>query len=65
VQEIIEAQSLASFDRVSFKEYGNSSLEFEIVYYLLTSDYEVFMDTQHVVNLELFRRFAEEGIEFA
>ena len=64
-QEIIEAQSQASFDWVGFKEYGNSSLEFEIVYYLLTSDYNVFMDTQHVINMELFRRFAEEEIEFA
>ncbi len=63
VQEIIKAQPQASFDRAHFKEYGDFSLNFEIVYYLLTSDYNVFMDTQQAINLEIFRRFSEEEIE--
>ena len=65
VQEIIEAQPQTSFDRVHFKAYGDSSLNFEVVYYMLTSDYDVFVDVQQAINLEIFRRFAEEGIEFA
>ena len=32
---------------------------------MLTSDYGVFMDIQQAINLEIFRRFAEEGIELA
>jgi small-conductance mechanosensitive channel len=32
---------------------------------MLTSDYNLFMDIQQATNLEIFRRFAEEGIEFA
>ena len=63
VQEIIEAQSQARFGRAHFREYGDFSLNFEIVYYMSTSDYNAFMDTQQAVNLEIYKRFAEEGIQ--
>ena len=65
VQEIIEAQLQTRFGRAHFKEYGDFSLNFEILYHMLTTDYNVLMDTQQTINLEIFRRFAEEGIEFA
>ena len=32
---------------------------------MLIPDYSTFMDTQQQINLELFRRFQEEGIGFA
>lgn len=63
VKEIIESQPQTSFDRVDCRELGAASLRFEIVYYVLSSDYNVYMDAQHAVNLEFVRRFAEEGIE--
>ena len=53
------------FGRAHFKEYGDFSLNFEILYHMLTTDYDTFMDVQQAINLEVFRRFAEEGIEFA
>jgi small-conductance mechanosensitive channel len=65
VKGVIESQPQTSFDRVDFKELGASAFRFEIVYYLLTDDYNVFKDIQHVVNLELVRRFEQERIEFA
>lgn len=65
VQETIEAQPETRFGRAHFKEYGDFSLNFEIVYYMLTPDYGVFMDVQQAINLEILRRFTEEGIEFA
>ena len=65
IRESIESQKTARFDRVHFKEYGNSSMNFEIVYDVLDSDYTLYMDTQQAINLEIFRRFGEEGIEFA
>jgi small-conductance mechanosensitive channel len=63
VQEIVEAQPYARFGRAHLKEFGDFALNHEIVYYLLTSDYTVFMDTQQAINLEILRRFAEEEIE--
>ena len=65
IKEAIMAQPLARFDRAHFQKFGDSSLDFEAVYYVLTSDYNQFMDTQQAINLFLLRRFSEEGIEFA
>ena len=65
VEGIIKAQPQTRFGRAHFKAYGDFSLNFEIVYSMLTSDYGVFMDIQQAINLEILRRFAEEGIELA
>jgi small-conductance mechanosensitive channel len=65
IQQAIEAQADARFDRAHFKSFGQSSLDFEAVYYVLKPDYNVFMDVQQAINLQLVRRFAEHDIEFA
>ena len=65
VGDIIEKVENARFDRVHFKEYGDSALNFEVVYFVSTPDFNIYMDVQEVINLEIFRRFQEEGIEFA
>ncbi|MCD6344617.1 MAG: mechanosensitive ion channel family protein [Anaerolineae bacterium] len=65
IQEIIESQPHTRFEQTHFKTYGDSSLNFETVYYLSTPDYEVYLDVQQAINLEIFRRFASEGIQFA
>ena len=65
VQEIVEMQEYTRFDRAHFARFGDSTLDFEIVYYMRTPDYRTFMDIQQTINLALFRRFEEEGIQFA
>jgi small-conductance mechanosensitive channel len=65
LRQIIEAQSHARFDRAHFKEYGDSALIFEVVYYVTTPDYNLYMDVQQQINLEIYRRFQDAGIEFA
>ncbi|MBM3284975.1 MAG: mechanosensitive ion channel family protein [Candidatus Aminicenantes bacterium] len=65
IREIIEAQELARFDRSHFKEFGDSALIFENVYYVKKPDFASYIDTQQAINLALCRRFQEEGIEFA
>ncbi len=65
IQEIIESQELTRFDRAHFKTYGPYSLDFEIVYYVKSPDYKTYMDIQQAINLAIYRRFEEEGIEFA
>ena len=37
----------------------------EYVYYILTPDYNFYMDVQQRIDIALFERFAAEGIEFA
>lgn len=65
IRETIEAQELARFDRAHFAKYGDFALIFEVVYYMKQPDFNLYMDTQQAINLDLFRRFAESGIEFA
>jgi len=62
---IIEAQPDLRFDRSHFKTFGSFSLDFETVYYVLDPDYNVYMDRQQTINLEIARAFAARGIEFA
>ncbi len=65
IREAIGRHEATRFDRSHFKEYGDSSLVFETVYYVLSPEYNIYMDIQEAVNLEIHRRFEEEGIEFA
>jgi Small-conductance mechanosensitive channel len=65
VREAVEAQTETRFDRAHFKSFGASSLDYEVVYWVLKPDYTVYMDAQQAINLTLIRRFREEGIDFA
>jgi small-conductance mechanosensitive channel len=65
IREIVEAQKQVRFDRAHFKEYGDFSLNFEVVYYVKVPDYNIYMDIQQAINLAVYRRFEEQGIEFA
>jgi small-conductance mechanosensitive channel len=65
VREIIQRRPDTRFDRAHFKEYADSSLLFEVVYFVLDPDYNRYMDIQQEINMELFGRFEDEGIEFA
>ncbi|WP_218082004.1 mechanosensitive ion channel family protein [Anthocerotibacter panamensis] len=65
VREIIENQAQVRFDRAHFKEFGASSLDFEIVYYALSGDYNIYMDIQQAINLAIYEHFEAEAIDFA
>lgn len=65
IREAVEAQPSTRFDRSHFQGYGESALNFETVYYVLSPDYNVYMDTQQAINFAILRRFEEDGIPFA
>lgn len=65
MREIIEAQPDVRFDRAHFQKYGDSALVFEVVYSVNSPEYNLYMDRQQAINLAIYRRFAEAGIEFA
>jgi small-conductance mechanosensitive channel len=65
LREIIEAQAQARLDRAFFKGFRDFALDFEVAYFIDSADYHVFVDTQQAVNVAIFRRFHERGIEFA
>jgi small-conductance mechanosensitive channel len=65
VKEAVEAVPLTRFDRAHFMKYGDFSLNFDIVYYVLSPDYLEYANTQQAINMGIHKKFEEEGIEFA
>jgi small-conductance mechanosensitive channel len=65
VRSIIEAQPETRFDRCHFAKYGDFALAFEAVYYVLSPDYNRFMDVQQEINLTVYASFEDARIEFA
>ncbi len=65
IRQIIENIKDTRYDRAHFQGYGDFSLNFEIVYYVLTGDYNKYMDIQEQINLAILKRFEAEGIDFA
>ena len=65
VKKIIEDIPEARYDRAHFFEYGNFSLDFEVVYYVLSGDYNKYMDLQQEINFAIKEEFERFDIEFA
>jgi small-conductance mechanosensitive channel len=65
IESIVGAEELATFDRAHFASYGDWSLVYEVVYYVASPDYNLYMDIQQRINLAIYDAFAERGIEFA
>jgi len=65
VRKIVDSNELAKIDRVHFKEFGDFSLNFEVVYYMNSKDYAKYLDTQQEINFAIKDAFEKEGIEMA
>lgn len=58
----------ARFDGVYFRELSDFSLVFEVGYFVRKQEHDAhaaFVDTQHRINMQLLRAFAENRIELA
>ena len=65
IKNIIVSIEATTFDRAHFQSYGDFSIIFEIVYYVIGPDYNKYMDIQQEINLRLYEEFEKRGIEFA
>ncbi len=65
MEDIIAKHKMTKFDRCHFKTYEDSSLNFEIVYFVKNPDYAKYMDIQQDINLAIYKIFEKEKIEFA
>lgn len=65
IREIVEKEAQVRFDRAHFQAYGAYSLDFQVVYWIKSPDYTVYMDCQQAINLAIGRRFEQEGVVFA
>jgi small-conductance mechanosensitive channel len=65
IEKIIKGTGDTVFDRSHFFSYGDFSLVFETVYYVMGSSYNKYMDIQQKINFAIKEEFEKHGIEFA
>ncbi len=64
-KSVIQREELASFDRAHFAKYTDWCLQYEMVYYVNSADYNVYMDVQQRINFAIYEEFDRRGISFA
>ena len=65
VEEICTHNDLIRLDRVNFFNFSASSLDYEIILFFSTGDYNSYMAAREQFNLELKAEFEKAGIDFA
>src|SRR5690606_6884436 len=65
IRHIIESESNTRFDRSHLASHAVGSIDYETVYYVLSADYNVYMDIQQRINLRLHRELEQRGVKFA
>jgi len=65
LEKIISQQPEVKFDRAHLKNFAESHLEFEIVYHLNKSDYNLYMDTQQTINFQILEYLNQHHIDLA
>lgn len=64
IRQYIDSVELARFDRAHLLQFVERGLEFEVVYYVLSADYNVYMDLQQDINLAIMKAVHAQGQEF-
>jgi len=62
---LVSGFSDTTFDRAHFKEFGESGLRFELVFFVETSNYHRYMDVVQEINLGLKAGLAKMNVAFA
>ncbi len=65
VEKVIKNIKDTTFDRAHFFSYGDFSLVFEVVYYVMSRDYNIYMDIQQEINFDIKKEFDARDIVFA
>lgn len=65
IKKVVKETRNADLDRVHFKAFGDFSLNYEVVYYVPSADYNMYMDVQQELNLKIKEALEKEKIEFA
>lgn len=65
VEEFVRRHDKLKFDRCHLTKFSDHSLDYEFVFLVTDSDYNLFMNLQQTILIDIFRKFREEKIEFA
>lgn len=61
IREIIEDVPNTRFVRSSLTAIGDTTIEFVTLYYLTDPSYQIYVDAQQAVTLEIMRRLQVDG----
>lgn len=64
LKEIVEGEG-GVFVRSGFVGFGDSSINFELDFDIMSAQYDVVYEARHRIGLAILQRFNEEGLEFA
>ena len=62
---LLAREDIVRIDRIHFAGLGPSSLDFELVYFVLSPDYGVYMDVKERLGFAIIEAFEKQGLEFA
>ena len=65
IQKIVEQTEDTAFSRAHFASFGAYSLNFEVVYFVLSADYDRYMDINQCINLGIKDGFEKLAVSFA
>lgn len=65
IRTLVDDTPGTRFGRTHFVAYGPYSLDFEVVYFVLSDDYDFYLDKLHIINFKIKEAFEEAQIEFA
>src|SRR5690606_23139862 len=65
IKNIFSKINQVTLDRIHLSEFGDFSINFELVYWVESSDYVLHMDLKQDILLAIFDQFIENEIEFA
>ena len=65
LEAIVAATPDCRFDRAVFVGFGQSSLDFELVYFVTVPELTAMLAARQAVGFAIIRRFAELGVDFA
>ncbi len=61
--EVISAQVDSTFSRAHLSELGEYAFMYEVVYFIESPDYDVYMDAKEQIHLGILERLQEKEIE--
>lgn len=65
IKQAIEQVDNTRFDRAHLLKFDDYALKYEVVYYVLSADYNIYMDIQQVINFTLLEELGKRSIKFA
>jgi small-conductance mechanosensitive channel len=65
IRKIVESQADTRFDRCHLLTYGDTALQYELVYYMTKPDFGLYADTQQAINLALLDKLRELKVALA